>query len=104
MLAIFLAFTIYTFMVLIILLTLKVIYHYYYIHKVKNTPIGTVFYSKECINNPFESRCSFLTIEDIKKNDNNNYYVLTKDQDGTENVMKIEELFTYYTTKSKYHE
>lgn len=102
MLAIFLAFTLYTLMVLIILFTLKVIHYYYYVHKIKNTPIGTVFYSKECINNPFESRCSFLTIEDIKKNDNGDYYVLIKDQDSVEYVMQIEELFTNYTTKSKY--
>lgn len=102
MLAIFLAFMLYTFMILIALLILKVIYHYYYVYKVKNTPIGTVFYSKECVNNPFESRCSFLTVEEIKKNNNGNYYVLIKDQDGTENVMQIKELFTNYTTKSKY--
>lgn len=104
MLAIFGAFLLYTVALFVIIFVIEMIIHLRYINKVKNSSVGTVFYSKECVNNPFESKCSFVTIEEVKKNDNGDYYVLIKDQDGTENVMEMKELFNYYTTKSKYHE
>lgn len=97
------AFCLYCIIIVIMLCTIRGVKHLLYKKQISNIQIGSVYYSKECVNNPFISDCSFVVIMDIKKNKNGDVYVSVKDQDGIDGViLTANDLFTYYTTKSKY--